>query len=74
MYNEENQELGVDLMKKYGFPMGRFLERKLGDEIMFNLVIGTEEDGPFWYGDIAKSELSRLVEMSTEFGKTLTIC
>ena len=73
MYNEEVQSECLEVMKKHGFPMGRMLERSSTDEVTFNAVIGTTEDGPFWYGDIAKSDYPRLFAVTAELNKELVL-
>ena len=50
MYNEEIQEQACNRMKELGLFVGRMLE--LTDSVMPNVVIGTDEAGDFWYGDI----------------------
>ena len=72
MYNEDVQEEAVQLMKNNGLGMGRFLEA--ADMVIANAVIGTEEDGDFWYGDVDLNEdVSKLRNVALSLGKSLKV-
>jgi len=44
------------------FPVGRMLHHSnTPEEIIFNVEIGTAEDGEFWYGDLTPSEMKELI-------------
>ena len=70
MYNEEELESSLELMVKSGFPVGRFL---YNTDIIYNTVISTVEDGPFWYGDLTLSDAPKLKAVSVELNKVLHI-
>lgn len=72
MYNEETQDESVLLMKKNGLGMGRFLE--VTETVIANAVVGTEEDGDFWYGDVNLNEdVAKLRNVALSLGKSLKI-
>jgi len=70
MYNEEELETGLDLMVKSGFPIGRFI---YDTDVIYNAVISTVEDGPFWYGDLTLNDAAKLRAVSVELNRTLHI-
>lgn len=73
MYNEENQEEAAALMVKNGFKMGRVIH-PLDESVIANAVVGTTEDGDFWYGDIQPSyDFSQLKAIAAELGKDLQV-
>jgi hypothetical protein len=73
MYNEEAQEEGAQLMKANGFKMGRVIH-PLDESVIANAVVGTEEDGDFWYGDIQPSyDFSVLKTIAVKLNKNLHI-
>jgi hypothetical protein len=72
MYNEEVQEEAVQLMSKNGLRMARVLEVK--ENVLANAVIGTEEDGDFWYGDLdLNSDVGKLKTVASTLGKSLQV-
>ena len=72
MFNEEVQEEAVKLMKKNGLSTGRFLEIK--EHVLANAVVGTVEDGDFWYGDIDLNfDVSKLRNVASALGKSLQV-
>jgi hypothetical protein len=72
MYNEEVQEEAVQLMSKNGLRMARVLEVK--ENVLTNAVIGTEEDGDFWYGDLdLNSDVGKLKTVASTLGKSLQV-
>jgi hypothetical protein len=73
MFNEEVQEEGTELMTKNGLQMARILEVK--EHVLANAVVGTEEDGDFWYGDLdLAGDSAKLRSVATALGKSLKIC
>ncbi len=72
MYNEEVQEEAVELMKKNGLGVARLLEVR--DGVLANAVVGTEEDGDFWYGDLDLAEdATKLRKVASSLGKSLKV-
>ena len=70
MYNEETMDEIVELMQQKGFEQGRMMTRASA----YNVVIGTEEDGDFWYGDIDFSnDNGTLSEIAKMINKTLLL-
>jgi hypothetical protein len=73
MYNEDVQEEAVTLMNSHGLRMARMSPITDADTI-FNAVVGTVEDGDFWYGDLNLNEdTNKLRMVSSAMGKTLRI-
>lgn len=72
MYNEEMQDKAADLMNQNGLVMGRFLF-PITSEVTPNVLISTEEDGPFWYGDIDINDMGIMVDISRKLNKTLFV-
>jgi hypothetical protein len=70
MYNEEELESSLDLMVKRGFPVGRFV---YDSAAIYNALISTVEDGPFWYGDLTFDDATKLKAVSVELNRTLHI-
>jgi hypothetical protein len=70
MYNEEELESGLDLMVKSGFPVGRLI---YDTDVIYNVVISTVEDGPFWYGDLTLKDADKLKKVSVALNKVLHI-
>jgi hypothetical protein len=72
MYNEEVQEEALELMTKNGLELGRFLEIK--QHVLANVVVGTEEDGDFWYGDLdLNRDSGKLKNVASILGKSLLL-
>lgn len=72
MYNEETQDESAILMKQNNMPMGRLLEGS--KDILYNATVSTQEDGPFWYGDIdLATDGEKLRRVASSLGKSLNI-
>jgi hypothetical protein len=72
MFNEEVQEEAAELMNKNGLFTGRFLEIK--EHVLANAVVGTVEDGDFWYGDIDLNfDVAKLRNVAAALGKSLQV-
>jgi hypothetical protein len=72
MYNEDNQEEACKLMIEAGFPMGRMIH-PIDESTIPNAVASTEEDGPFWYGDMEYMDAPKMVDVARKIGKEITI-
>lgn len=71
MYNEEELERGVELMTERGLPIGRMIDST--DRTMFNAIISTIEDGPFWYGDLIEGDVGTLMDIAKELNRELIV-
>jgi hypothetical protein len=72
MYNEETQEEACKLMISSGFPMGRMLY-PIDESTIPNAIAYTDEDGPFWYGDMEYMDAAKMIEIAKKIGKGITI-
>lgn len=72
MYNEEIQDRANELMVAQGLQIGRIIH-PITDYITPNAVISTIEDGPFWYGDLAESDITKLKVVAGQLKRTLLI-
>lgn len=72
MYNEEMQDRGVTAMQGVGLSMNRVIY-PITDTMTPDALVSTTEDGPFWCGDLAPSDLSRLQSVATQLKRTLVI-
>lgn len=72
MYNEEIQEEACGIIISLGLPMGRLLE--ITESIIPNAIVGTNDDGDFWYGDLHMAEDTSLMsDVANKLGKTLRV-
>ena len=72
MYNEEQQERGVELMIGQGLQMNRIIH-PITDSVIPNAEVSTVEDGEIWCGDLSDEDMPKLQHVAAQLKRTLII-